>query len=428
MSWLSRLVEGRATWVDGGTLERPSRPLIDAFTLGESLSFATGVLVTPLQAAGMADVFSCISVIADDVARVPKSLVTIDGAGNETKIEHPLSEALTSLANPETTAFDFLHDLIWDLYLHERAFAQIERLRNGAVHFWRLDPSRVRVDRTPSGVKRWQIIGDGGQVAATHLFDPDKPPVFELRKRSPIHRIKGALGLTAAIEQYGASFFANGARLSGLISVPTATGDTSMGKLEQLFKSLFSGAENAHKFAILKGDVKYTPFSAQNEEAQFLESRKHQRSVVCGAFRVPPHKIAELERATFSNIEQQEIEYVHGLDPLFEAIRQALRRDVLSIRQFPRYDIRFDRSVLTTGDFATQVGAVNTAINSGAMTINDGRRKLGLNTVDPAIGDVHLVNGNLVPASVAARQAPSAPAAGAPADPDAAGDAGTVVM
>lgn len=393
------------------TLANPERWLVEA--LG-AVPTAAGVSMSPELAAALPDVFACMQVIAQDVARTPLKLQLATGVNREDALTHPLWEILHDLANIETTAFDFRYDLTLDLLKHERAYAEIRRSTSGAVvGLWRLEPAWMTVDRTSSGQKRYTYRPDGGADQDVWVFDPNMPPLLELRMRSPIRRVREALGLVNALEVYGSKFFSNGARLSGMFTSPAAIpGQAGEKTLTEKVKALFTNPENAHRFLVTNGDVKYTPFTSKNDEAQFLETRKYMRSVVCGCFRVYPYKVGDLERATFSNIEHQGIAHVTDtLGPYYAAWSQALRRDVLTTRQYPRYDVLFDGTELVQGDLASLMEALNKGVQSGVMTINDARRRLRMNTVRADLGDAHFVNGNMQRLEDVGRSAdPPAPA------------------
>jgi HK97 family phage portal protein len=406
------------------TLAAPDRWLLEA--LG-ALPTAAGVSMSPEAAAALPDVFACIQVIAQDVARTPLKLQVLTGENHEDAQSHRLWEILHDLTNPETTAFDFRYELTWDLLLQERAYAEIVRAPNGAVvGLWRLDPTALTVDRAPDGRKRYTYRREAGRDPIVWTFDADQPPLLELKMRSPVRRVREALGLVSALEVYGSKFFANGARLSGMFTAANvAPGTPGEKTLSEKVRALFTQPENAHKFLVTNGDVKYTPFTSPNDEAQFLETRKYMRSVVCGCFRVPPHKIGDLERSTNNNIEHQAIEYVHDtLGPHYECWSQALRRDVLTTRQYPRYDVLFDKTALIQGDLASIMDALNKGVQSGIFTIDDALRRLGMNTVGGSVGNARLVNGNMLALQSVLdgrppTESPATPPDPAPVDPPA---------
>ena len=433
MSFLSRFFtrDSRSTTYSGGSLAEPTPWLLD-WAMGSET--ASGIRVSPDAAAALPDVFACCQVLAQDIGRTPLKLQAVDpSTGNrQDAVNSVLWELLHDLPNPETTAYDFRYALMWDLLLTERAYAEIRRTPDGRVtSMWRLDPARVTVDRLPDGRKRWiyrQTVQDAPPVTGllglsasngdlSWVFDPDKPPIFELCMRSPLRRVRETLGMLSAVERYGARFFANGVKLSGVFSLPPNVTDEAKNSFVEKLRAVFGGADNAHKSLVTKGDVKYTPFVATNNEAQFNETRKFLRGLIAGCFRMAPHKIGDLERATFSNIEHQAIEHVGDcLGPFYTTFEQSLRRDVLTTRQYPRFDVMFDRVVMIQTDLSALSDSLSKQVNAGIITINDARRRLGNNTVDPNLGDVLMVNANMVP--LARQIAGPAPAIDAtPTDP-----------
>ena len=146
----------------------------------------------------------------------------------------------------------------------------------------------------------------------------------------------------------------------------------------------------------MEGGTKFNPITIPNNEAQYIEARAHVRTQIAGVFRVPPHKIGDLSRATFSNIEHQSIDYVTGtLDPFLVSWEQALRRDVLTNRQYPRYEVKFDRAALIKSDLKSQFDAFAVARQNGWMSSNDILRKLDENLIPGKAGNAYLVNGNM---------------------------------
>ena len=131
---------------------------------------------------------------------------------------------------------------------------------------------------------------------------------------SPIAMAKNAIGLAIATEEFGAKFFANGAAPSGVLEHPGTIKDPT--KVREAWQSQFGGSSNSGKVAVLEEGMKYTPISISPEQAQFLETRKFQINEIARIFRVPPHMVGDLEKSSFSNIEQQSLEFVkYTLEP-----------------------------------------------------------------------------------------------------------------
>jgi HK97 family phage portal protein len=121
---------------------------------------------------------------------------------------------------------------------------------------------------------------------------------------SPIAMAKNAVGLAIATEEYGAKFFANGAAPGGVLEHPGTIKDPQ--KVKESWNAAYQGSQpTAHRVAVLEEGMKYQPIGISPEQAQFLETRKFQINEIARIFRVPPHMLADLEKSSFSNIEQQ---------------------------------------------------------------------------------------------------------------------------
>jgi HK97 family phage portal protein len=385
-----------------------------------SQAVASGVSVTPETALQVPDIFACVEVLSQDVGRSPLKLRAKTGAEWVDADQHVLWEILHDLPNPETTASEFRAAMMRQLLAHEVAYAEIVRKPNGEVKaLWQLESSRMSETRDELNVKVYTYRLNDRSI--TWRFDPDRPPLLVLRHPSPVHRCRDLVGLAIALDTYAGKFFANSARLSGLLMIPPQKPESRQA-VREMFEKMHKGVQNAHKLGIVEGsDTKFQALSTTNDEAQFNETRKQIRTMIAGAFRVPPHKIGDLERATFSNIEAQDRDYVNSaLNPFLVMWEQALRRDVLTTRQYPRYQAIFDREALIEADMASRAAALSIGRQNGWWSVNDVKRKLNENPVSAADGgDAYHMNGNMVPLTGAqppAHQPFSAASAGTPAD------------
>ena len=212
---------------------------------------------------------------------------------------------------------------------------------------------------------------------------------------SPIAMAKNAIGLAIAAEEYGSKFYANGAAPSGVLEHPGILKDPS--KVRDSWNETFGGSGNAHKIAVLEEGMKYTPISINPSEAQFLETRKFQIDEIARIFRVPPHMIGDLERSTFSNIEQQSLEFVkYTLEPWLVRWEQSMTRALISQSDKSKYFIKFNVDGLLRGDYQSRMNGYATARQNGWMSANDIRELENLDRI-PAEegGDLYLINGNM---------------------------------
>ena len=208
---------------------------------------------------------------------------------------------------------------------------------------------------------------------------------------------KNAIGLAIAAEEYGSKFYANGAAPSGVLEHPGTIKDPS--KVRDSWNAAFGGSSNSHKVAVLEEGLKYTPISISPNEAQFLETRKFQINEIARIFRVPPHMVGDLEKSSFSNIEQQSLEFVkYTLDPWVIRWEQSLFRALLSEEEKSTYFFKLNVEGLLRGDYASRMNGYATARQNGWMSANDIRQLEDLDRIPVELGgDLYLVNGNMLP-------------------------------
>ena len=212
---------------------------------------------------------------------------------------------------------------------------------------------------------------------------------------SPIAMAKNAIGMAIACEEYGAKFFANGATPGGILEHPGTIKDPQ--RVRESWQSTFGGSGNANKVAVLEEGMKYTPISISPEQAQFLETRKFQINEIARIFRIPPHMVGDLEKSSFSNIEQQSLEFVkYTLEPWLVRWEQSMIRTLVSHSEKAAYFIKFNVDGLLRGDYQSRMNGYAIGRQNGWMSANDIRELENLDRI-PAEegGDLYLINGNM---------------------------------
>lgn len=368
----------------------------------------SGKLVTERSAMQMTAVYSCVRILAEAIAGLPIHLYRYrkDG-GKEKAIDHPLYLLLHDEPNPEMSSFVFRETLMTHLLLWGNAYAQV--LRNGrgeVIALYPLMPNKMTVDRDEHGQLFYQYLRSsdeaGGKNETVILMPSDVLHIpglgFDgLVGYSPIAMAKNAIGLAIATEEYGSKFFANGAAPSGVLEHPGTIKDPQ--RVRESWMSQFGGSQNSGKIAVLEEGLKYTPISISPEQAQFLETRKFQINEIARIFRVPPHMLADLEKSSFSNIEQQSLEFVkYTLDPWVIRWEQSIQRTLLSPGEKKEYFVKFNVEGLLRGDYQSRMNGYATARQNGWMSANDIRELENLDRI-PAEegGDLYLINGNMLP-------------------------------
>jgi len=360
-------------------------------------STAANVSVTPQSAMNVPAVFSCLQVLSQDTARTPIKLrEKVDDDTFMDATAHPLWELLHDLSNPEMTAFQFKAVMEWNLLLYGVAYAEIVRVDGRVTQLWPLDPTQMRVDRTPQRVKRWTYSGGYPPALYTWTFDASQPPILELVSESPIVRCRDLIATAISLQTYVGKFFANNARPTGVLQAVGSISDATAGRLRDTWATSYGGAANVGKVAVLDSGVEFKPIAQQNDQAQVNEMLASINQQIAGTFRVPTWKIGDLSKTTYSNMESGELSYVTStLDPIFELWEESIRRDLLTTRQYGRYTATFDRHALIRNDLKTINASLAQGIQNGFLSQNDARRQLGLNPIPD--GDVYLVNSALQP-------------------------------
>ena len=381
-------------------------------TTGSAYSFffggsAAGKRVNERSAMQMTAVYSCVRILAEAVAGLPLHLYRYkEDGGKEKALDHPLYLLLHDEPNPEMSSFVFRETLMTHLLLWGNAYAQIIRNGRGEVMaLYPLMPDRMAVDRDDKGQLYYEYTtsADDAPISKGSIVRLKPSDVLHipglgfdgLVGYSPIAMAKNAIGLAVATEEYGSKFFANGAQPSGVLEHPGTIKDPQ--RVRDSWMSQFGGSANSNKIAVLEEGLKYTPISISPEQAQFLETRKFQINEIARIFRVPPHMVGDLEKSSFSNIEQQSLEFVkYTLEPWLVRWEQSIQRTLFSADEKKRYFVRFNVEGLLRGDYASRMNGYAVGRQNGWMSANDIRELENLDRI-PAEegGDLYLINGNM---------------------------------
>ncbi len=379
-------------------------------TVGSGYSFmfgrtTSGKPVNERTAMQTTAVYACVRILAETVASLPLHVYEYKDGGKELVHDHPLYYLLHDEPNPEMTSFVFRETLMSHLLIWGNAYAQIVRDGSGRVlGLYPLLPNKMDVDRD-----------NRGRIYYVYSRDTNENPLFKdygdikLRAEdvlhipglgfdgligySPIAMAKNAVGMTLACEEYGASFFANGANPGGVLEHPGVLKDPS--KVRESWNSVYRGTNNAHKIAVLEEGMKYQQIGIPPEEAQFLETRKFQINEIARLYRIPPHMVGDLEKSSFSNIEQQSLEFVkYTLDPWVIRWEQSLQKSLLLPGEKNKYFIKLNVDGLLRGDYQSRMNGYATGRQNGWFSANDIREMENMNPIsDEEGGNLYLING-----------------------------------
>ena len=370
--------------------------------LGSAYSFffgstVSGKNVNERSAMQTTTVYACVRILAETIASLPLHIYKNIGDGKEKANGHPLYRLLHDEPNHEMTSFAFRETLMSHLLLWGNAYVQIIRDGRGQIKaLYPLMPDRMTVDRDKNGILFYQYMKDNVGTVPLKPHEVLHVPGLGfdgIIGYSPIAMAKNAVGMALATEEFGAKFFANGAMPGIILKHPNVVKDIK--RLRESWNALYEGSSNAHKTAVLEEGMSADTIGIPPEQAQFLETRKFQVEEICRIYRVPPHLVASLDRATFSNIESQNISFVvHTIRPWLVRLESAFNKSLFSDSEKGVYFTSFNVDGLLRGNYESRMKGYATGIQNGFLSPNDVRELENMNPIEN--GDVYAMNGNMV--------------------------------
>ena len=370
------------------------------FSFGSSMS---GKSVTPSSAIQVSAVYACVRVIAETIASLPLHVYESTAAGSRKANEHPLYRLLHDEPNTEMTSFIWREVMLSHLLLYGNSYCQIIRSgRSRIVGLYPLLPDHMAVDRDSKGKLTYTYTTSEGRMEQLNPEDVLHIPVSALtaswatapsrwRRRPWAGHRRGGVRQQVLPERRAAQRYPDAPEYGQGSRRPSGQLERGLWRLRQCQpRGGFGGGHDV------------VPLSMPNNEAQFLETRKFQVTEICRIFRVPPHMIGDLERATFSNIESQNISFaVHTIRPWLVRIEQAINKTLIPENEKGRYYAQFNIDGLMRGDYKSRMEGYAIARQNGWMSANDIRALENLNPISAEEGgDSYLVNGNMIPISL----------------------------
>lgn len=380
------------------TLKAPSDQLVDSLTGGAATN--AGQRVTSDSALRVASVYACVRVLSETMSALPLNLYRRTESGREIAKNNPLNDVLHILPNTEMTSMDFRVQMMASLLLQGMSYNEVYRARSGAIgEVIPLPADKMHVGRSDRTGKLVFELHDGDKrtIVPRSMWRVSGLGTNGIIGLSPISLMRESIGIAMATEEHAARMFSNGAKPGGILEHPQKLSKEAQGLLLDSWNSAYQGTKNVNKVAVLQEGMKWHQIGMTAEDAQFIESRKYQRSEIAGIFGVPPHMIADLEKATFSNIEHQSIQFVvFSLLPWMKRIEQSITRDLLTATERREYYAEHNAEGLLRGDSKARSEFYKNLFNVGAITINDIRRLENMNGIDKN-GDKHWLQLSVAP-------------------------------
>lgn len=395
---MGRLVDSVRSFVLGPYSSRD--PLAaSVFGYGPTSSGAT---VTEWTALNYSAWWSATQIIANAVSSLPLQLFRrLPNGGKEVFRTHPVYRLLHDEFNPEMTSMVARKTMQGHVLGWGNAYAEIERdAADRPLNLWPLTPDRVRPDRDDAKRVIYRVQNSSGPERIIRAADMLHIPGLGfdgLMGYSVIRQARETIGLGLATESFGARFFGNGSVSTMIATHPGKLSKPAYDNLKNSLREQTVGA-NQHGMMLLEEGIKVEKTSIPPDDAQFLETRRFQDIEVCRWFNLPPHKLSELERATFSNIEHQAIEFVVDcLRPWLITWEQELNRKLIRPLERTIQFTEHNADALLRGDTTARYAAYAVGRQWGWLSADDVRERENLNPLAGGSGKVYLVPTNMAP-------------------------------
>jgi len=363
------------------------------FNLGNSS--LSGETVTPTTAMKLSAVYACIRLNSENIASLPKYVVSESKGYSERITDHPVASLIHLLPNPAMTAFTFWETVMVNLHTRGNAFVFINH--DNFARPYRLDileNSKVAVYKNDAGELYYTYMGETiPGYKMLHYRNMSEKGLFGL---APIEVVMDEIGLGLSVQRVGSNFYKNGAQNSGVVEMEGHMTDPQYLAWQDRWKKAYAGANNAFNgMPILEYGMKLKPTTIPLEQAQFIATRQFQLSEICRMFNVPPHLVGDLSKAAFSSLEQQDLQYakytLRGYCKRMEAENDI---KLISLRERGRISTKFNLDGILRGDTVTRTAYYKEGIINGFLTRNEVRK---LENMEPIAGlDEILVPLNMV--------------------------------
>lgn len=355
------------------------------------------VAINPNTALTFSAVFAAVRILSESIASLPINLYKLDDNGQrDIQKKNPLQKLIATEPNKMMTSYNFRAAMISNLVLQGNAYAFI--VRNGAgrpVELHPLDPQKVKILHHENEVF-YEIEKTELPIPASEIIHFTGLSFDGVKGKSPIEVQRDTLSLAVSANKYGGQFFTNAATPKGVLQHPGKITKEAADRLRSSWNQSYGGVYNAHKTAVLEEGMTFKTIQMNPQDVDFLNTRKFQVNEIARIFRIPPHLLADLERATFSNIEAQQIDYVvHTIRPYLVNIEQELNKKLLKESEKSNHYIKFSVQGLLRGDSEARAKYYQTLNQIGVLSINEIRAFEDLSPV--ADGDTHYYPLNFAP-------------------------------
>lgn len=345
---------------------------------------SAGVRVTAMSAMKASAAYACIKVLSETLATLPRLMYAYQSDGAvKAYPQHPLQDVIDLQPNDQQTAVEFWEMQIAFGALFGNSYARIvPGARGFCDQLVPMRPDYMRVLRAKDGTLRFEYTDPFGGQKTTYMEDEIfRIPGFSfngVEGIAPIFFASDPIGLSLAAERFGGKFFTHDATPALALEHPKPLKPEAVKNIKASWAQAHQGPGNAYSVAVLEEGMTVKPLGIANKDAQFLETRRYQIAEIARYFRIPLHMINELEKSTYSNIEQQGIEFLkYTVRPWLRRIEQRTSMQLISAPD--KFYMRHNVDELVMGEVTTRYASYASGINAGWLTRNEVRLKEGLN-------------------------------------------------
>jgi len=346
------------------------------------------------KALTLTSVWNAIRLLSESVSSLPITVYRKENNGDKVEdVNNRIYNLIKFKPNNFQNKITFFEYVMFSVLTDGNAYVQIVRDNSAnPVQLIPLNPSNVNIF-----IKENELFYqmDGGSVLdSTDVLHIKLITDNGIEGLSPIDQCAKAINWNLSIEEFGSTFFKNGAKPSSVLSTDRALSETAIERLKNSFNSSYAKLKSSNSTIILEEGLTFKPISISPEQAQFLASRQFGIEEIARIFNIPPHMLKDLSKSSFNNIEMQSQEYVtYTLMPYLTRIEQEMNLKLFRTNELGKTFVEFNVNGLLRGDVKTRNEAYKTAIQNGYMSINEVRQKENLNSIEG--GDQHFIQMNM---------------------------------
>ena len=339
-------------------------------------------------------VWCAIRLLAESVSSLPISVYSKQTNGDKLEdVKSPIYKLIKFKPNFYQNKITFFEYIMLCICTEGNSYVQIVRNNSGTpVELICLNPENVTV--VINGGELFYQVDNGGVLDSSDILHFKTLTDDGISGISPIDQCAKALKYSENLQEFGNTFFSNGAKPSSILQTDRALSDTALQRLKTSFNNNYGKLKNSNSTIVLEEGLTFKPISISPEQAQFLSSRQFSIEEVARIFNIPPHMLKDLSKSSFNNIEMQSQEFLtYTLMPYINRLEQEMNLKLFRTNELGSKFVEFNVNGLLRGDVKSRTEAYRSAITNGYMTINEVRQKENMNSIKN--GDKHFMQMNM---------------------------------